>query len=92
MIPTTHITSYINDRLNSCVSTETDLANCIAYEHTDVDMDADDAGKKPTERSIGSLKRQKANKAARIEKKRHRKVKNSVVFPVHPKKPKAKKR
>ena len=54
-------------------------------------MDADDdAIAKP--RSNKSLEKRRAAKSVRIEKKRHRKVKNSIVFPKHPKKPNAKKR
>ena len=56
-------------------------------------MDADDdAVAKPTTRSNQSYKRQKAAKTARVEKKRHRKVKNRMVFPKHPKKKSASKR
>ena len=55
-------------------------------------MDAESAAAKPITRSINSYKRQKVAKTARIEKKRHRKTKNQVVFPKHPKKKNAKKR
>lgn len=46
----------------------------------DVDMDADEAATSTTARTNSSIKKQRASKAARIEKKRHRKVKNTMVF------------
>jgi hypothetical protein len=54
----------------------------------DVDMDADESATKSTVRSNKALKREKANKAARVEKKRHRKVRNQIAFSKHPRKAK----
>ena len=52
-------------------------------------MDADESTQ-ATARSRNALKKQKAAKTARIEKKRHRKPKNKIAFPAHPKKAKRK--
>jgi hypothetical protein len=52
-----------------------------------------DAASKPAERSNRSFQRQKAVKAAKVEKRRLRKPKNSIVFKANPmKKQKGKKR
>lgn len=64
-----------------------DSASCLKDIHADVtflqradvDMDADDATK-PNPRSNSQLKKQKAAKSARVEKKRHRRVRNSITF------------
>ena len=48
--------------------------------------DDDNAAAKPTTRSNKSYQRQKAAKSAKIEKKRVRKPRNTIVFPKHPKK------
>lgn len=64
----------------------------MRFADPDVDMDAEEDVSRSKTRSNSSMKKAKANKAARIEKKRHRKVKNSIVFPKHHKKPNAKKR
>ncbi|KAK5166234.1 uncharacterized protein LTR77_008495 [Saxophila tyrrhenica] len=58
----------------------------------DIDMDANRAAAKPAERSNKSLKREKENKAAKIEKKRIRKPRNRITFAKHPKKAGGKKR
>lgn len=51
-------------------------------------MDGPTAAAKRQVRSNNALKREKINKAARIEKKRVRKPRNTITFKKHPKKAK----
>ena len=56
---------------------------------TDVDMEAESATTKPTIPSNKALKREKEEKLARVEKRRHRKTSNRIAFAKHPKKSKS---
>lgn len=62
-----------------CLSPFASMLMLSSY-NLDVDMDADEAATSTTARTNSSIKKQRASKAARIEKKRHRKVKNTMVF------------
>jgi hypothetical protein len=54
-------------------------------------MDADESTQPSSAlRSRNAAKKAKAARAARIEKKRHRKPRNKIAFPAHPKKGKRK--
>ena len=55
---------------------------------SDVDMDVETATTKAEGRSNRSYQRQKAAKVAKVEKKRVRKPRNTIVFKAHPMKAK----
>ena len=66
--------------------------NAIFEEDGDVDMDIDNP-EKATANKKGAAKRQRRPSSPRVEKKRHRRAKNSIVFPMrHLKSKKGKKR
>ena len=69
--------------------TKSKLTHLSSPVSADVEMDADattTARANRENRSNSALKREKVNRAARIEKKRVRKPRNQIVFKKHPKK------